>query len=398
MSDHAIKPSSGADTWMLCPGSVRQSRGILDKGSSFAAEGSGGHYFADLALKTGLRVAEFVGEVHAETGTVCTEEMAAHLTKYVEAVRERPGDKLFEQRLDLREWIPPSEADPVGGFGTTDAGIMSDYVVEAHDLKYGLGKKVYAEGNRQARLYGLGLLRLAQAIGYNPQRVIVRIHQVRLDHDDAAEYTVDELLAFGEEVKLAAAAADAPDAPLIPGETQCLWCKAKATCPALVGQLVATVPASPALFDDESRPSVLTPPSELTPEVLALIYPKLGLLKTWIEACHDHVHALVAQGDMPGYKMVSGRKGNRGWTDAKAAEAVLKSMGVKVPDMYELKLISPTTAEKLAEAGAIGPRQWPKLQAYITRPDGKPTVVPLSDNRPALVFKAPADAFDNEEI
>jgi hypothetical protein len=393
---HALKSASGADTWMLCPGSVRQSRGCVDKGSEYAREGTAAHHFAEFALRNGLL--KLPAYAHAETGIVCTEEMADEIAKYVDAIREIPGDKMYEVKLDLREWIPPSENDPDGGFGTSDAIILREEAVEVHDLKYGMGKRVNAQGLRQGKLYGLGGLRLAQALGYDPQRVIVRIHQVRLDHDDSAEYSVEELEAFGEEVKLAAAAADAPDAELIPGDAQCLWCKAKATCPALVGQLVATVPASPALFDDESRPSVLTPPTDLTPETLALIYPKLGMLKDWIDACHEHVHTLVAMGEFPGHKMIAGRKGNRVWTDAKQAEATMKQMKLKIEEMYELKLISPTKAEKLAESGVIGPRQWPKLQQHINRPDGKPTVVPLSDLRPALVFKAPADAFENEEI
>ncbi len=392
---HALKSASGADTWMLCPGSVRQSKGIADKPTSFSKEGTGGHHFSEGALKTGLPIDDFIGEVHVETGTVCTPEMAVHLAKYIDAVREIPGHKMYEVKLDLREWVPPSPADPDGGFGTSDTIILREEAVEVHDLKYGMGKKVYAQGLRQGKLYGLGGLRLAQAMGYDPAKVIVRIHQVRLDHDDSFEYTVEELEAFGEEVKLAAAAADEPDAPLVPGDVQCQWCKAKATCPALIGQLVATVPASPALFDDET--SVLTPPTDLTPETLAAIYPKLGMLKAWIEACHDHVHTLVAMGEFPSHKMIEGRKGNRAWKDAKEAEAVMKQMKLKVEEMYELTLISPTKAERLAESGAIGPRQWPKLQQHINRPSGKPTVVPLSDPRPALSFKAPADAFDNEE-
>jgi hypothetical protein len=395
---HALKSASGADTWMLCPGSVRQSRGCVDKGSSFASEGTAAHHFAEFALRTGLPTLDCVGDVHAETGIVCTDEMASQIGKYVDAIREMPGHKLYEVKLDLREWVPPSEADPEGGFGTSDTVVLTEDVVTIADLKYGMGHRVVADDNRQLRLYGLGGLRLAEAMGYEPKSVTVSVYQPRLDHFDEFAYPVRDLLAFGEEVKLAAAAADAPDAELIPGDAQCLWCKAKATCPALVGQLVATVPASPALFDDESRPSVLTPPTDLTPETLALIYPKLGMLKDWIDACHEHVHTLVAMGEFPGHKMIAGRKGNRVWTDAKQAEATMKQMKLKIEEMYELKLISPTKAEKLAESGVIGPRQWPKLQQHINRPDGKPTVVPLSDLRPALVFKAPADAFENEEI
>ena len=59
-------------------------------------------------------------------------------------------------------------------------------------------------------------------------------------------------------------------------------------------------------------------------------------------------------------------------------------MRLKVEEMYDLKLISPTNAEKLQKAAVIGPRQWTKVQDLIVRPDGKPTVAPESDKRPAL--------------
>ena len=71
-------------------------------------------------------------------------------------------------------------------------------------------------------------------------------------------------------------------------------------------------------------------------------------------------------------------------------------MRLKVEEMYDLKLISPTTAEKLAKAGTIGPRQWPKLQEIIEQPEGKASVAPVSDKRPALKIAAVEDEFADE--
>ena len=62
--------------------------------------------------------------------------------------------------------------------------------------------------------------------------------------------------------------------------------------------------------------------------------------------------------------------------------------------MYDLSLISPTTAEKLAGAGTIGPRQWKKVIPLITRSEGSPSVAPESDKRPALVVGGNTDDFD----
>ena len=68
-------------------------------------------------------------------------------------------------------------------------------------------------------------------------------------------------------------------------------------------------------------------------------------------------------------------------------------MRLKVEEMFDLKLISPTTAEKLAKAGTIGPRQWKKLQEQYAQSQGKPSVAPASDKRPALTVAATADDF-----
>jgi hypothetical protein len=92
---------------------------------------------------------------------------------------------------------------------------------------------------------------------------------------------------------------------------------------------------------------------------------------------------------------VQGKKGNRQWSNAEDAEALLKSMRIKHDQMYDYKLASPTSLEKLAKAGEIGPRQWPKIAELITQSEGSPSVAPVSDKRPALVTSATASDFDD---
>jgi hypothetical protein len=86
--------------------------------------------------------------------------------------------------------------------------------------------------------------------------------------------------------------------------------------------------------------------------------------------------------------------GNRKWADVEEAEATLKAFRLKTEEMYDLSLISPTTAEKLVGNKTIGPRQWKKLLPLITRAEGQPSVAPESDKRPALVVAADTADFD----
>ena len=137
---------------------------------------------------------------------------------------------------------------------------------------------------------------------------------------------------------------------------------------------------------------------------------KADLIEDWLKAVRAEVERrLLASEEVPGYKLVRGKQGNRAWADKVAAEAALKAMRLKVEQMYDLSLISPTSAEKLApkldgdgkpkpvkdgqEPPAIGPRQWKTLQGLIVRAEGKAHVAPAADPRPALVLTPAADEF-----
>lgn len=125
-------------------------------------------------------------------------------------------------------------------------------------------------------------------------------------------------------------------------------------------------------------------------EALSRALSVLDLIDQWTSAVRaEALRQLEVGNHIPGYKLVAGRAGIRRWTDAKEAEAKLKSMKVPEALRYEKKLISPTAAAKLTKAKAgeapvLTERQWAKLEALITRNESKGAVVPESDPRPAL--------------
>jgi len=117
------------------------------------------------------------------------------------------------------------------------------------------------------------------------------------------------------------------------------------------------------------------------------------LIEGWCKAVRAKVESeLFAGHQVPGYKLVDGRQGARSWADENEAEKLLKSFRLKEAQMYDFKLISPTTAEKVLKVAS--PKRWTKAQALISRSDGKPSVAPESDKRPALVVKPTADEFE----
>ena len=125
------------------------------------------------------------------------------------------------------------------------------------------------------------------------------------------------------------------------------------------------------------------------------MYSRLKLIQDWCKSIETAVYDHLLNGNpVTGYKLVEGRAGARKWTDDTTAEETLKTMRLKVDDMYDKKLISPTTAEKLHKAGTLVDIQWGKLQDIIVKPEDKPSIAPESDKRPALNFNV-ADEFDD---
>ena len=331
--------------------------------------------------------------------------MATYVQMYLDKVREYANDGLMyvEQRMPIEHLTGEKDAA-----GTADVVVLNPTAKEiiVIDLKYGM-REVNGESNKQLKIYSLAALEKFSRYEGEYERVRTVIIQPRIGHFPEWSCSVDELLAFGEEVR--AAAAETRKAVefstggltdmrgwLNPGpHCQKNYCKARATCPALKAQIAETVFND---FEMLDKPFVekIVAINDLSNEQLARSLDKVAVIEDWCKAVRAKVEAKLFAGEpVPGYKLVQGKKGNRQWSDKEQAEATMKAFKLKVEEMYDLKLISPTSAEKLAKAGTIGPRQWPKLNTLVTQSEGSPSVAPESDKRPALDIKPAADAFED---
>jgi len=410
VSAHAQLSPSSASRWMACPGSVVLNRDAPDTSSKFADEGTDAHELAALCLANNLPPSAYEGRV-LEKGNVVDQDMILAVGAYVDYVRDlvtaTHGELMVEQRLPISSITGEPDAK-----GTADAVILAGDELIVADLKYGRGVPVDADDNPQLQIYGLAALREFEVVG-EFKRVRMVIHQPRLNSVSEWVQTVEELNAFGVHVRQRAAAVERAASSFIPwpssteqhaswnalflapGASQCKFCSTKATCPSLAARVQEEIGAD---FENLGDIHVVTRHvPDLREDFLGQALAAADLIENWLKAVRAEAESrLLAGKPVPGFKLVQGKKGNRAWTSKEEAEAVLKAMRVKHEQMYDYSVISPTSAEKLAKAEVIGPRQWPKLQSLITQADGKPSVAPESDKRPALVISAVADDFADE--
>lgn len=373
--EHAKLSPSGAKKWMTCPGSHALER---------EAEG------------------EFVERCFSME---VTDGMAEYVQVYVDAVRAKIEQYKLEGAVEVHLLV--EQKLPIGHItgeegatGTGDAIIIAvqadgSATMDVGDLKTGMGVLVSAERNEQLAIYSLGA-REQYGLLYDIVSVRLTIYQPRLNKEpDTWEMTLEQLAAFEVNARRAAAKAlqivrgEEDTEPYLVAGDHCrtTFCKARATCPKLAAFVQEGVGA-----DFEDITEQVLPAIGRYDDTLPVKMQAVDLIEDWCKAVRAEVERrLLAGTPVPGYKLVQGKRGARAWANADEVETVFKSMRLKQEEMYSFSLITPTTAEKLLKDS---PKRWNRVTPLITQSEGKPSVAPESDKRPALAITPVEDAFD----
>lgn len=371
MAKHALLSASSASRWLNCPKSVRLTEDIPDgESSSFAAEGTLAHaiaedYLREYATGKGRTVEDYVVPERFKGNPLFYDGMYQDVTPYLEYVvstfegKSRVATLDIEARLDFSKYVP-------SGFGTGDAVIIDNGTLEICDLKFGKGVLVEAENNPQIMLYGLGALHAYDYI-FDIRNVKMTIVQPRLDHVASFELSADDLRAWGHEtVSPIAKLAYNGQGDQKAGDW-CRWCKIKATCKARAEKQGQTV--------------AMMAEAELTDDQICQILAASAEIKAWLSDIESHTVQRLSDGEtLPGWKLVEGRS-NRKIKEPEALAEKLLNCGVDAARIYKpQELQSLTALEK-----AVGKARFNELCGeYVYKPQGKATLVPESDKRPAL--------------
>ena len=375
---HALLGASSSARWLVCTPSARLEAMFPDEQSPYAAEGTVAHDLAESILRHKLE-----GKKAPKLDDYYT-EMVEAVTRYVDIceekvnearVRSSDAEAMIEARLDFSRWVPD-------GFGTGDMVIVADGILEVIDLKYGKGVPVSAIENTQMRLYALGAYDINEFL-YDVKSVRMTIVQPRLDSVSTDEMALEELLDWGEEIKPIAQRAFRGEGECTPCD-YCNFCKARHTCRALADTCLT------AFYKDGGKLNQLLTDSEVS-DILAM----KDLITKWIKGVYDFAYekALSGEKQWPGYKLVEGTS-RRTITDPEAAAKTLLDNGYKEEDIFKPReLEGITNLQKVL--GKKGVTEY--LEAYIDKPEGKPTLVPDSDKRPAInTVETMMNEFDDE--
>jgi hypothetical protein len=373
--EHAYFSPSASSRWIPCPASLFKTEQIPQKETPiYAHEGIVCHDIAAKCLTSKGKITpdSYVGTV--TEGVPMTPELIEGIQMYVDEIYglakeyKCTGGKI-EEKVTISEHC----------WGTSDAILWNPDTLLVCDLKMGKGVIVPAENNPQLGIYAVGAAKLLHELyGITPKEIILVIIQPRTvnpirkhtrTREELAQWFTNKVVPVIGKFKPGVDSGEQCN----PGEKQCKWCPIAATCVEAAGKVMTD--AQEAMLPFTKANTV----QNLDLKTAAEHKANFKFIQQWMKTLDEFIMKSALAGEhVPGFKLVEGRS-NRKWkADEKQVVKFLVDLNVKA---YKKTLITPPQAEK-----SMGKKLAKKsdLAKFITKPKGKPTLVPESDTRPEM--------------
>jgi len=381
MSSHSRFAPSGSGRWAVCTASIPFIEANADK---LPPQNM---VYADRGTRAHTAGSQLILDPAAPV-VVDDMEMAATTRAYAEFARSliESGDTVIVEKK-IRLFYLPSQK------GTSDFALVSPKRIYILDYKDGVGVSVEAKENTQLAIYAESLIAELELIDLVPDDtlVVLAIYQPR-DRSNPNPVrlwaiTRKQLRDFVAPIAQAKADIEAGKVNFVAGpHCDKSFCPARGLCKHYGKQGLVALSNEPVDMILASDRVLTQLPSAVTREQRQRILAAKPLLIEWLEKIEDQEVAELLMGAKPQqFKLVEG-KSNRQWSDEKAAEQVLLQVfpAATVRPPKPAELVSPAQAEKLVKAATVSVIFKEELSALITKPPGKPTLVPIEDKRPPL--------------
>jgi hypothetical protein len=377
MSQHAVLAYSKADRWTRCTGSVALCKDVPDTTNEAAALGTAKHQVTYWALchtdpnKT-IGASE-IGGIQSADGYAfeIDQEFADHVNQCLAHVRAIPGElRLYELPLRKTVYLGLEEQ---GGTADVVVGDHVHRIINVGDHKFGYGK-VEAEKNRQMMGYARSALEELDEFGTDYDTVRMWVFQPKRSAEPLMwECSVDELRRLTDEYREPAQEAmrayRGEEAPkLTPGDVQCGWCPVRANCSARANRVLMAFPL------ELDIPITVNKTGEVE---LAGWLNRLDAVESWCrEVRAEALRRAMAGQEIPGYKLIEGKRGNRKWIDESVAALILEGIFVDPDEYTTRKLVSPTEAEKRLKR--VG-KSYAEISDLVEQSAGAPSLARWDD-------------------
>lgn len=219
-------------------------------------------------------------------------------------------------------------------------------------------------------LYALGALNLLGDL-FDIETVEMHIYQPRINNVSTWSAAAADLLYWADKTVKRIAAEAAKGKGKYKAGAWCRFCPHAGRC----RQLTKTCTE----YVETHSLRVAVP--VLAPHEVAGVLEMEPLISLWLKRVKAQaMDTLLGGGEVPGFKVVEGKLGNRKWIDELKVAEALKAAGYGADEYTETKLLSPAAMDK-----SLGKKKVAELlETLIDRAPGAPTIVPASDKRPPL--------------